>query len=100
MVKEERLCHNLIRFYLQHYPKTLSEHYQLDRGEANPEKIQTAIVQKRGSLKTKGEIDQPRVARLLLEKSEHFYNFLRIYLLKGEISRASRPRLRFTIVVP
>ena len=66
IVGEERLCHYLIRFYLQHYPKALSEHYQLERGEANPEKILAAIAQKRGCLKAKGEIDLPRVGRLLL----------------------------------
>ena len=63
---EERLCHYLIQFHLQHYPYVLSEHYQLENGAANPEKILTAVAQKRGCLKSKSEIDLPRVARLIL----------------------------------
>ena len=63
---EECLCHFLVRFHLKRYPRVLLNHYQLENATIDVEKIVNAIALKRGCLKAKGEIDQPRVARLLL----------------------------------
>jgi len=63
---EERLCHFLIEFHSRHYPDVLREHYQLEDTSADSEIIMAAVAQKRGCLRSKGEIDFQRVARLIL----------------------------------
>ncbi len=63
---EERLCHFLIEFHSSHYPDVLREHYQLEDTSGDSERIMAAVAQKRGCLRSKGEIDFQRVARLIL----------------------------------
>lgn len=63
---EERLCHYLIQYHIQHYPSILLSHYQLNPASQTPEEILEALARKRGCLKTGDDVDLPRVAKLLL----------------------------------
>ncbi|MBF0277714.1 MAG: ribosome biogenesis GTPase YlqF [SAR324 cluster bacterium] len=63
---EERLCHFLIQYHIHHYPRILQTYYQLNDGCSTPEETLASIGQKRGCLKTGGEVDIPRTAKLLL----------------------------------